>query len=50
MSWYSTKEDAQKACEWKTEQYGKEFTVVSEKVKLGNDDFDTEIWWAQRKP
>lgn len=49
MSWYSTEEQAAKACIWKTKEYGEEFVVLPEVTKLGNDPFETTIYWAQRK-
>jgi len=42
MSWYTTKEEAEKACEKKEKEFGQEFVVLKDSEKEG-------CWWAQRK-
>lgn len=45
MSWYETKEEAEKACLRKEKQYGYEFYVLEDNT---SKDLGI-IWWAQRK-
>lgn len=44
MSWYDTKEEAEKQIPWKEKEYGTEFEVVEEfDQRLG------KIYWCLRK-
>lgn len=49
MSWYSTEEEAAKVAKMKTDKWGEEFVVLPESTHLGTDQFETVIYWAQRK-
>jgi hypothetical protein len=42
MSWYSTCEEAEKACEWKEKEYKCKFYVLK-------DSIAKDTYWAQRK-